>query len=76
VETEWKGPDREDPYILGVRTSQGVDVVELGTAEVLKGGSYCACCLRTIWCGGYNVCFECRTNDCESVHRELLEEAE
>lgn len=61
----------DNPYVRGEVTSQGVRV---------KGGQddneTCECCLRTVWCGGWSVCFECRMNDCESVHADLNEEGE
>lgn len=50
------------PYNFGERTSHDVEVREDPHCE------HCACCGRKIWCGGFNVCFDCRTNDCESVH--------
>lgn len=59
---------KKNPYVFGEITSQGVVVHEV------KDNLICECCLRIIWCGGYDVCFECRTNDCESVHPEMIAE--
>lgn len=64
----------ENPYILGVMTSQGVAVKKLSVSDSLTRKNYCECCRREVWCGGYTVCFECSTNDCESVHPEMMAE--
>lgn len=65
-----------NPYVLGEMTSQGVAVVELTPEQVRESGSTCACCGNYGWCGGFNVCFPCSADDCESVHPEMIAESE
>lgn len=57
--------EEDSPYVRGEVSAQGVEVVA-------GNFSICQCCHRRVWCGGWNVCFECRMNGCESVHPELM----